>query len=278
VRILASPAREILTIETSRCNAAAQGLAGFCAGGRLRGEIARRLPEEHAAGTPLHFLLDDFTGAIFVAGWPWSRWRPDDWLDLLGGPAQAGASLRDERMEGVCSGFRPGSSALTPEGTTRYDIQSSARVPSLVRSDDPQGWHKIPRQEGVGMRRARRIDVWLEEVIHADIGFQDSGTTPDGGDRMGIHEYHLTATVHPETRELLSVQADPRVLPYVECPGAVPNLARLLGRDVAGFRREAPATLPGALGCTHLNEVLRTLADIPRLAASLREALNQPAA
>jgi len=38
---------------------------------------------------------------------------------------------------------------------------------------------------------------------------------------------------------------------------------------VAGFRNSVREALPGVLGCTHLNDVLRALADVPRLAQAL---------
>jgi hypothetical protein len=279
MEVLASPTREILTIETCRGHAAAQQLVGARGGGYLRGEIARVLPDEHAQGTPLHLLLDDFSGASLVAGWAWSRWRTDLWNRRIeearkGGPGSPG---RNGSMEGICSGFRPGSSALSGDGGSRQDIQSSARVPPLTRPDDPLGWHELAQQEGVGMRRARRLDVWLEDVIHIDVGFQDSSTAPDGGDRIAIHEYHVAATADPETFEVLSIVSDPRVLPYAECPGASPNVTRLLGRDLRRFRLEVLEQLPGTLGCTHLNDVLRSMADVPLLAGRLREALRRAA-
>ncbi len=123
------------------------------------------------------------------------------------------------------------------------------------------------------MRRARRIDVWLDDRVRIDVGFQDSATSPTGADRVAVHEYQVSATADPETFELLSVEVDPRVLPYGECPGASPNAVRMVGADLAGFRLGVLETLPGILGCTHLNDVLRSMADVPRLAIQLREAL-----
>jgi hypothetical protein len=38
---------------------------------------------------------------------------------------------------------------------------------------------------------------------------------------------------------------------------------------LADFRDAVLATLPGTLGCTHLNDVLRALADVPTLVAHL---------
>jgi hypothetical protein len=272
-RILASSGREIAAIETSRHNEAAQAFGGARGGGHLRREIVRVIPGEHAQGTPLHLLLDDFSGASLVAGWAWSRWTTE-WMTRMRKPGQPNTAGRNGQMEGICSGFRPGSSALRGDGSSDPTIQSSARVPPLPHPEDPAGWHDLAQQAGVGMRRARRIDVWLDDCVRIDIGFQDSATAPDGGDRIAVHEYHVTATADPETFELLSIRSDPRVLPYAECPGASPNVERLLGAKLPSFRLEVLSTLPGTLGCTHLNDVLRSMADVPQLVGQLREALT----
>ena len=267
--IIASGGREIASIATSRLNDDFQQFVGARGGGHLRKQIALAIPGEQARGTPLHLLLDDFSGASLVAGWAWSRWT-DEWMKRVRtvGSSTAG---RNGQMEGICAGFRPGSSALSSDGTSNPTNQSATRVPPLPHPDDPMGWHELARQEGVGMRRARRLDVWLEDLVHIDIGFQDSATAPDGGDRIAVHEYRVTATADPATFELLSVVADPRVLPYGECPAASPNVMLMAGAALGSFRREVLARLPGTLGCTHLNDVLRSMADAPQLIRRLRE-------
>jgi hypothetical protein len=164
-------------------------------------------------------------------------------------------------------GFAPGSSALNRNSVANPFITSSTLVPPLPHPDDPQGWHDLAQQDGVGMRRARRIDVWLDDLIRIDAGFQDSATSPSG--RIGQHEYRVLASADPSTLQLVSISVDPRLLPYPECRGAAPNAVRLEGADLEGFRTEVLARLPGELGCTHLNDVLRTLADVPQLARRL---------
>ena len=274
MEIRASAGREILAIETSRSSDAAQQLVGSRGGGYLRGEIARLLPDEHIGRTPLHLLLDDFSGASLVAGWAWSRWKPADWNARIGEARRVGG--RNGKMEGICTGFRPGSSALTQDGSAK-DNQNTTRVPPLTRPDDTLGWHELATQTGVGMRRARRIDVWLDEVIQIDVGFQDSATAPDGGDRIAIHEYHVTATADPQSFEVLTLRSDPRILPFPECPSASANIGRLVGKDLRTFRLEVLEQLPGTLGCTHLNDVLRSMADVPHLAQQLGGALSEAA-
>lgn len=267
MEILATMSREILEISTTPPRPAVQQLVGQRGGGHLRGELARVLPQEKKAGSPLYLLLDDFSGASLVAGWAWSRWS-DEWMKRMRENSNSGPAGRSGRpMEGICAGFRPGSSALAEDGTSRPDIQSSAAVVPLARADDPIGWHELAQQEGVGMRRARRIDTWIENgVIQMDVGFQDSSTAPQGG-RIAVHEYHVMATADPKTHKLLSIEVDPRVLPYRECPAASPNAAMMLGTPLDDMRLEVLNKLPGTLGCTHLNDVLRSIAEVPQLLA-----------
>jgi hypothetical protein len=120
------------------------------------------------------------------------------------------------------------------------------------------------------MRRARRIDVWFDTVMCIQSSFQDSAATPEGG-RAVLHEYQLAATVDPDSLRLLSIDATPNVLPFAECPGAVANIVRLLGADISELRQKVLEELPGTLGCTHLNDALRALAEVPALANLLRE-------
>lgn len=271
--ILASSKREIIEISTFPARAEAQRLVGARGGGHSRILLGDSLADEKARGTPLHLLLDDFAGASLVAGWAWSRWV-DDWSKLVREKGAASTAGKKGVMEGICAGFRPGSSALRPDGTGRQDVQSAAPVVSLANPDDPYGWHHLAEQEGVGMRRARRLDVWREDgTLHMDVGFQDSATSPTGG-RVAIHEYHIVAAADAVTHELRTLNADPRVLPYAECPSAAPNAQRMLGVSLEHMRQSVLDTLPGTLGCTHLNDVLRSLADAPILARALDEALH----
>jgi hypothetical protein len=172
-------------------------------------------------------------------------------------------------VEGICIGFAPGSSALLPDGTNLMKNQNFAPVGSLVNEADPDGWHPLGVQPSPTMRRARRLDIWAENgMLHADLGFQDSGTHPDGG-RVAVHEYVVTATIEPATMTLVALSADPRILPYRECPGATANIARVIGLPIASMRVSVPEILSGTLGCTHLNDVLRSLSDVAVLAEPL---------
>ncbi len=266
-RIEVSPQREILAIEIAPAHPRAGDMVGVRAGGASRTALAEVLGD--LRGTPLFQVLDDFAGASLVAGWIWSRWT-DDWhARMASSRAKAGAGSKG-RMVNICTGFTEGGSSLTDEGDVDHSDQSSSEVGPLVNADDPLGWHMMPEQKGRPLaRRARRIDVWRAEgVLKVDAGFQDSGPNP-AGTRTAIHEYRVYAEIDEATGTLVSLQALPLILPFRECPGASIKAARMVGKNVRDFRQAVLDTLAGTTGCTHLNDVLRALADVPVLAAML---------
>jgi hypothetical protein len=208
-------------------------------------------------------ILDDISGASLVAGWAWSQWDPN-WL-AAGRAALKGFDVEKafRNREGICIGFAPGSSGLSLS-TDR----SGTPTEELRLAEDPEGWHAFTTQSGVGFRRARRIDVWQDDVIGIDSAFQDSSTTPQGG-RSVVHEYGLRASADPGSLHLISVEAEPRVLPFAECPGAAANVSRLLDVPLSELREKVLTELRGTAGCTHLNDALRALADVGALAKYL---------
>jgi Protein of unknown function (DUF2889) len=257
-----APDRSVTMMEAKPARPALAGLIGERGGGGFRRAIERLLPEERRDATPLYLILDDIAGTSLVAGWAWSHWDPD-WLSKAAPGVDLERAFRSR--EGVCIAYAPGSTAFDVRGG-----RSGAPVPDLRNPVDPEGWHPFTDQEGrVGMRRARRIDIRLDELIRIEAAFQDSATRPQGG-RAAVHEYRLTATAHPHSLELLSVEADPRILPHVECPSAIGNLTRLLGTPLPELREKVLAHLRGVAGCTHLNDAMRALADVPVLLRYLR--------
>lgn len=257
--------RTILAISTEPPRPAVSGLVGVKGGGYLRTALNETLPGELAQGSPLYLLIDDLSGTSLIAGWAWSRWVDN---------TPADAAMRQQhremraRMENICTGFSTGSKALD-EDTGSADNHKASPVPPLPNPDDPEGWHPLPPDSGVSMRRARRLDVWLDGDIHIDAGFQDSASAPQGG-RIAVHEYSLRVCADPQTLRIKSLQATPHVLPYAECPGAVANIQRLCGKHLAELRTEVLETLPRQLGCTHLNDALRALAEVPALVRDLQ--------
>lgn len=253
--------RKLLSISAEPTPPRLQELVGVRAGGHLRAALENSVPLEKAAGTPLYLLLDDLAGATLVSAWAMSLWR-EDWLKIV--------RRSDDKfpvMQGICIGFRPGSSALDDEGRSRRD-QNVSKVVPLPNPADPLGWHEMPDYPQVNFRRARRIDVWREGgELKVESHFQDSARAPDGG-RRAVHEYMIHATIDVENR-LKELTAVPGTLPYASCRSAPANLEVLLGTPVSELRDKVLEQLKFTAGCTHLNDMVRSLAEVPILARDL---------
>jgi len=256
--------RVIRRIDSQPPRAGIDSLVGVRGGGHLREALNTLLPAEKKAGSPLYLLIDDLAGSSLVAMWGWSQW-----VNLWDEATEEGKQLANPVMEGVCIGFRPGSSSLNEDGTARLGL-NIAPVLDLPLPEDLYSWHSLPDNRGVAFRRARHIDVWYDGLIRVEAGFQDSANHPDGG-RVAIHEYRLTANIDPKTFELLAVEASPGTLPYRSCPAAMGNIDRLVGTPVAELRTVVQRLLAKTEGCTHLNDVLRALAEVPVLVALLND-------
>ncbi len=254
------------TIEHVSSNPDADGLqdlVGCRGGGYLRSALAEFLSFELDSGTPLYLLLDDISGSSLIAGFALSQWT-DEWMQ-----ASADRGPRPD-MEGVCIGFAPGSSALVEirSGTRTHRTQA---VQPLINDHDPYGWHELAELPPLSMRRARRIDVWRDATdgtIMIDSGFQDSAGNPDHG-RVAVHEYVLRAAADPDTLLLTSVEPDPRILPFLSCPSAVQTAQVVVGTPLRDLRTTVLERLARTAGCTHLNDALRALAEVPVLLAKL---------
>lgn len=258
--------RRIDAIEVSPAHDHAALLVGIRAGGASRAALGERMVD--IQGTPLYQLLDDFAGASLVANWIWTRWS-DDWLENQEQRMAEASSAGKGPAVNICTGFAEGASSLRPGNKIEVMNQSTTDVGLLENPDDLLSWHEMPIQSGPRKRRARRIDLWREDdLIKVDAGFQDSGSNREGG-RTAIHEYRIHAEIDVRTGILVALQAIPQILPFQECPGAAVKATRMIGQEVASFRTAVIETLPGVGGCTHLNDMLRSLADVPYLARQL---------
>lgn len=255
--------RTVTAIRVAPGREGIEGLVGAVGGSQLRAAIDDVAPRERAAGTPLHLLLDDIAGTSLIAGFALTRGRP------------AAFARRDEdrpsafgmrKGKVICSGLRPDGWSQTHASRGIWSVHALVPAGSLERERDPDGWHAFPDDPEVGMRRHRRIDIWREkDALLVDAFFRDACWEPDGS-QMALHEYSVTASVDAERHALRSVVATPRVLPYPECQWAAPHTRLLEGRLVSSFRTEVQTTLTELQCCTHLNDMLRCLAEVPSLA------------
>lgn len=256
--------RQILEIAAVPAPPRLQELVGVRAGGSLRGALAESVPELRDSGDPLYLLLDDIAGASLVGGFVMFKWR-----DALPELADLGARMKGRQMIGICSGFRPGASSLDDEG---YQSGIPHRVQTVSPIEDPQdpwSWHQLDEHPPMAMRRSRRIDVWLDgDALEVDAMFRDHCWQPDGTE-IAVHEYRVLATGDRRSGLLTSVVAEPRVLPYAECPAAASNVGAVEGVAMADLRQEVLRRLQLTDCCTHLNDALRALAEVPVLATAL---------
>jgi hypothetical protein len=257
-------ARDVQAIESHPAHEPLQRLVGCRAGGNLRSAIAQELPDQVEGGTPLLLLLDDIAGATLISGFTYFRWA-----DAVPGMRERMGQGPKSDMRGICSGFRDGSSALFEDGSLRGVSSNTPVAPSLHDPADPDGWHQRDESPQINMCRARRIDVWeTGDHLEFDTMFRDTCSVPEGPEVV-LHEYQILGTADRETGIVQSVEAIPRVLPYPECPLAAANTSRMVGTALRAMRTEVLGQLRSIDCCTHLNDGLRSLAEVPVLAESL---------
>lgn len=61
------------------------------------------------------------------------------------------------------------------------------------------------------------------------------------------------------------MNAEVRVLPWQECPGAIGSAARVTGMSLNEIRDRVRGEFVGTSTCTHLNDTVRALADLGAL-------------
>ena len=256
--------RTIIEISARPSRSNIGDLCGVKGGGYLRGALNSALPNERNEGTPLYLLIDDISGASLIAGWAWTRWP--DYDEVYEREFLTKPQIR-QHMKGVCIGFREGSTALD-EVLGTSGLHRVSPVVNLADPKDPLGWHPLKEHDTISMRRARRIDVWLEQNIRIEAMFQDSASVP-GGSRVAVHEYSLCLSVDPATLCIATVDVKPHILPYPECPSARQNVQDIVGTPLGELRQTTLERLSGDRGCTHLNDALRALAEVPVLVKAL---------
>lgn len=255
------PDRTIERLESRPPLSPELGLVGQNALKGFRKAIAPVLDISDYATRPLAQLLDDFVGASIISGWIFAKW------------AQAPSGFDRRQMLDVCTGYAAGSTAFDDMS----NLGRSYIVPAAEVEHDPLAFHELGPQTEATVRRLRRIDVWVEGgALKIDAMFSDSGVLREPTHRSAIHEYRLRATADGgEGRwRLTSISADPGALPYRECRSAPRHLTSLIGTSLSDLRHAVLRDLRGPLGCTHLNDATRSLAEAGVLADHLAKAMD----
>jgi hypothetical protein len=257
-------ARRLEFLETTPPVPWAGALIGARAGGGFRRHLDTVVPEAEA-GSLLRQVLDDMPAAALISGYAWMR------LARRAGhhPASLMPSGALDRMTNLCSGWRAGGTAVRSvaagEGVPVQDCPPAPRV----SDDDPLAWHAIGPLEADWMRRRRCIDVTLEPAGGFAIWAMFRDTVGEGGGaEVVLHEYAVRVAGTDGVIE--AIEAEPRVLPFPECPAAGQAVGALVGTAVGRLTTSVGETLSGIGSCTHLNDLLRALGGIGGLVGAPR--------
>jgi Protein of unknown function (DUF2889) len=220
------------------------------------------------SGSLLGSLVDDFSGAPAPSGYGSIREGI-----VLGTPPPApppDASKAGATQTDVCAGWRAeGLPTRHREQGVELPFDMEPPVaPELALGDDPLAWHHLGDPGDRQSRRIRRLDVWRDgDQILVDTMFRDSTVDPDPDQTQRVvHEYALSAVIAGDLSEVLAIGADPRALPFeTDCPYAADSVQLIVGLPPGELRRSVGQVSRGPVSCTHLNDLMRTLADIPHL-------------
>lgn len=85
----------------------------------------------------------------------------------------------------------------------------------------------------------------------------------DGSAVATVHDMELRVTVRTVDMTITEAEAVMRTFPHTECPGIVDAFAGLVGLSVTrGYTREVQARFGGPRGCTHLEQLARSLGPV----------------
>jgi hypothetical protein len=259
-------ARELVSLDTTPSASWANALIGARAGGGFRRHLATVVPEAEA-GSLLRQVLDDMPAAALISGYAWMRLARREGHD----PSSLMPANMLERMSDLCSGWRTGGEAVASI-ETHHGMPIQDCPPSPVDRSDPLGWHAMEPLDRDWMRRRRCLDVSVDEAGSFSIWamFRDTVGEEDGAEVV-LHEYSVKASGVGTT--VGAIAAEPRVLPFSECPAAALAVEDLVGCQLAELSRSVPELLTGIRSCTHLNDLLRALGGVSDLVAGFSKSL-----
>jgi len=288
--------RAILSVQSTPALDGIDALVGLAVGPGFRSRVNEALPEEEFSGSLLYLLLDDLPGAALVSGYALQRsgffearigpaaTDPADTGPADTGPPAASASGRGRitltaaQLPSVdlCAGWASDSAMMDAiRATGVIPTPMGPVAPTLERSDDPDGWHAMEPLGPFAMRRRRRLDVTSDHGTGAthrlEAHFRDSHMDAEGEETV-VHEYSLGGSVDASRGTVVTMAARAHVLPWMECPGALASAGRLVGMPIDGLRSHVRREFKGTSTCTHLNDMLRSLADVGALVGELPRA------
>lgn len=161
----------------------------------------------------------------------------------------------------ICAGWIDSGALVSMLDRTGDVALPQGPIAPDLNAEGNEGWHVVPDLPPLGLRRARRVDITPEDgALSVDAMFRDSFVGRDARQRI-IHEYSLSATADTTSGVVTAIRAVPRVLPYNECPFAATSVDRLVGQPADRLRDEVREYFRGVTTCTHLNSLIRAIAD-----------------
>jgi Protein of unknown function (DUF2889) len=151
--------------------------------------------------------------------------------------------------------------------TGRLPTPQGPAAPALEPAEDPGAWHAMAPLPARATRRRRRLDVHPpgpDGLRVVDAHFRDSHRDAGGAETV-VHEYRVRGSVDPHARRIVDLRADALVLPWTECPSAIGSASQLRNTAFDDLRARVRHELVGTSTCTHLNDTLRSFADLGAL-------------
>lgn len=256
------PERTVLALTCSLEDGRVEELVGTSLASGFRRGLEQRLPQR---GSDLTYqLLDDLPTAVLVSGVTLHR----------AGVLPPVPQRRRAPMVDLCAGYVAGGTLQlqVADGQVPEDLPSPP-APELVRDDDPLAWHAFEPMPGHSTRRVRRLDVWRSSEATAGVEayLRDSHMDENGVETV-VHEYVVRAAYDAGSGIFTECEAEYGALPWPECPAALASAGRLVGERPEDLRLHVREAFSGPSTCTHLNDVLRSLEDVPALLGRLKEA------
>lgn len=229
-------------------------------GWRARARAA--LPIDDRRHSLLNLIIDDLPGASLVSGVA---------RQSASASEVASPTMREHILAtaGICAGWVSDGSMM--DAFREHDqlpTPTGPPAPVLEPDDDVVAWHAMAALPPHGTRRRRLLDLWEERAergTHAfEAHFRDSHVDGAGRETV-VHEYLVAGRIDEPSHTFTDVVASAKVLPWVECPNALASAGRLTGTPIGDLRARVRNDFTGTSTCTHLNDTLRSLADIDPL-------------
>jgi hypothetical protein len=273
-----SPSGALQSISTSPDIPVLHGLVGSSVGARFRSRFNALVTDACEDGSLLYLLLDDLPGASLVSGYALLRGGALDEGSRTGrsrpepatGPDTSRGPFPDfDAQNDICAGWAHDATMVVHlRGTGTLPVPLGPPAPTLERVDDPMSWHQMGDLGPHAVRRRRRLDLVAasgeEKEQRIDLHFRDSHVDHSGRETI-MHEYTVAGTVDLVAGRIGSISARAHVLPWMECPGALASAQRVDGMELSALRARVRKEFVGRSTCTHLNDSLRSLADVTAL-------------